>query len=174
MRALVVYESLFGNTARIAEAIARELREIAEVELAEVGSGARDLGEVDLLIVGGPTHAFGMSRPSTRADSEQRGAPAEHSRGPGLREWLDDAEPSHPGLLAAAFDTRISRPRVPGSAAKGAVRRLRRLGCRVLLPAQSFYVLDTAGPLVEGEEQRAAEWANALTRMAEELRAGVG
>jgi hypothetical protein len=60
------------------------------------------------------------------------------------------------------FDTRIDKPRVPGSAAHGAEKRLRRLGFRVLVPAASFYVTDTSGPLVAGERERARRWGELL------------
>lgn len=162
MKALVVYESMFGNTARIAEEVADGLNGAMTVDLVEVGAAPTSLEGVDLVAVGCPTHAFGLSRPGTRADAERKGAEAAHAAGPGLRDWLEAVGPGRPGLPAAAFDTRIDRPRVPGSAAKGAVRRLRQLGCHVVLPAQSFFVADTAGPLVSGEEERARRWAEAV------------
>jgi menaquinone-dependent protoporphyrinogen IX oxidase len=67
MRALVVYESMYGNTHRIAEAIARGLRPAYAVRVVSV-AGARyeHVGRYDLIVVGGPTHAHGMSRPDTR------------------------------------------------------------------------------------------------------------
>ena len=60
---------------------------------------------------------------------------------------------------AAAFDTRIDKPRVPGSAARAAEKRLRRLGFRFVAAAESFYVTGTKGPLVPGEVERARLWA---------------
>jgi flavodoxin len=67
LRALVVYESMYGNTQRIAEAIARGLRSAYVVQVVSVG-GARyeHVGCYDLIVAGGPTHAHGMSRPDTR------------------------------------------------------------------------------------------------------------
>jgi len=85
-----------------------------------------------------------------------------------LREYLD-VSPLLTGLAAAAFDTRMNMPLVPGSAAHKAHRRLRRLGCRMLCPAESFRVTGTTGPLVDGEIERARQWA---ARLAVTLPAG--
>ena len=67
MRALVVYESMYGNTHQIAEAIARGLRSAYAVQVVSVASAPDEhVGRYDLVVVGGPTHARGMSRPDTR------------------------------------------------------------------------------------------------------------
>jgi flavodoxin len=77
MKALVVYESMWGNTEKVADAIAAGLGESMEVELAEVGSAPVAPGpEVSLIVAGGPTHAFSMSRTTTRKDAIDRGAGA--------------------------------------------------------------------------------------------------
>ncbi|MFI5890208.1 flavodoxin family protein [Actinoplanes sp. NPDC051513] len=158
MKALVVYESMFGNTAAIARAIAEGLAGGYEVTLADAAARPSAAG-VDLLVVGGPTHALSMSRPATRADAVKQGA-SEHSGG-GLREYLD-ASPGLAGLAAATFDTRIDTRYPTGSAARKARRKLRRLGCRVVAPAESFRVSGTAGPLLDGETARARKWAAGL------------
>ena len=76
-RGLVVFESMFGNTQVIASSVADGLAPRMQVDLMEVGVAPTALdGDVDLLVVGGPTHAFGMSRPGTRqlaAQQSQRG-----------------------------------------------------------------------------------------------------
>lgn len=156
MKALVIYESMFGNTERVARAIADGLAERYEVTVADVGTMPMALG-TDLLVIGGPTHAFGMSRPSTRESAAQQGTVRPAAVDVGIREYLD-CSPSLPGLAAAAFDTRINKPFLPGSAARRAQRQLRRLGCRIVLPAQSFLVTGTAGPLAEQQEQNARRW----------------
>jgi hypothetical protein len=160
VRALVVYESMFGNTQEIAQAIADGLATRMPVEVVEVGFAPTVLdGEIGLLVAGGPTHAFGMSRPSTRADAAKQ---AEHrviSTGDGLREWVELVS-GHAAV--ATFDTRVARPRVPGSAARAAERRLRRRGFRVASKAASFYVQGTPGPLVPGETERARQWGEQL------------
>ncbi|WP_084965796.1 flavodoxin family protein [Thermoactinospora rubra] len=166
MYALVVYESMFGNTERIAQAIADGLGTSMAVQVTEVGSAPRILGEdVGLLVVGGPTHAFGMSRPSTRASAAQQMDGPLVSRGVGVREWLAALHTPSARLASAAFDTRIWKPRLPGSAAKAARRALRRLGVRAVAPPESFYVADTQGPLVDGEVERARRWGEQLAAL---------
>ena len=66
MKALVVFESMFGNTKEIAEAIAEGLRDTLETECLEVGQAPAPWEDIDLLVVGGPTHQFGLSRPDSR------------------------------------------------------------------------------------------------------------
>src|SRR6188472_2874693 len=87
MSALVVVESMWGNTRAVAEAVARGLGE--EVEVVEVQDAPTPLPDnVDLLVVGGPTHAFAMSRSTTRHDAVERGARGA-DEAHGIREWLD-------------------------------------------------------------------------------------
>ncbi|MFI7542488.1 flavodoxin family protein [Actinoplanes sp. NPDC049599] len=160
MQALVVYESMFGNTEQIARAIADGLAERCEVTLADVSTMPPALG-TDLLVIGGPTHAFGMSRPSTRESAAQQGTVRPGATDVGIREYLD-CSPLLPGIAAAAFDTRIDKPLLPGSAARRAQRQLRRLGCRIVLPAQSFLVRSSAGPLEVHEEKNARQWGATL------------
>ncbi|GAA0808259.1 flavodoxin family protein [Spirilliplanes yamanashiensis] len=154
MRVLIVYESMFGNTARIADAVADGMSGRVSVRTAEVGTNP-GLSGVDALVVGGPTHAFGLSRPATRRDAQNRGAPP-GPVGTGLREWL--AALGHAGVPATAFDTKIGKPFLPGSAARTAAKALRHAGCPLVAPAQSFLVEDTAGPLRDGELDRARRW----------------
>ncbi len=84
------------------------------------------------------------------------------SEGIGLREWPGTVHGGSASVAAAAFDTRIKKPRLPGSAARAAEKRLRRLGFRILAPATSFYVTGTLGPLLGGEPQRARRWGELL------------
>src|SRR5262245_53483993 len=116
MRALIVVESMFGNTQTIARQVAAGLRRGMTVDIRTVADAPTQLPpEVDLLVVGGPTHALGMSRRSTRQDAVKRGALVAPTRG--IREWLEGLEHLQRGTLVTAFDTRIAKPRVPGSAA---------------------------------------------------------
>jgi hypothetical protein len=168
MKVLIVFESMFGNTRQIAESVAAGLSG-SEVELVDVGHAPLTIDQlVDLLVVGGPTHALSLSRASTRQDAaRQAGHPPVTGEG-GVREWLQALSAPRPAaprkhvLEVATFDTRIKRPGLPGSAAKAAQRRLRRLGLHVLAPAESFWVCDTAGPLQEGEQERARAWGAEL------------
>jgi hypothetical protein len=159
-RALVIFESMFGNTRTIAEAVAEGLSSRFVTDLSEVSLAPTRIAEdVSLLLVGGPTHAFGLTRPRTRKDAATQADEPLVSPAGGVREWLEAAERPRSGVDAAAFDTRIDKPRVPGSAARGAEKRLRRLGFRVAATAESFFVTGTEGPLVPGEVERAHRWA---------------
>jgi hypothetical protein len=167
MRALVVYESMFGNTAALADHVAAGLADSLVVELVEVGAAAPVLpdepgGRPDLLVLGAPTHAFGLSTAGTRRAATDRSAEPLVSGRIGLREWLDGERPDLAGLATATFDTRIERPRLPGSAARVLRRRLLRHGCRPIVEPQSFYVTTTTGPLSAGEVTRARQWGRAL------------
>lgn len=161
MRAAVVYESMFGNTRSVAEAIAEALSEHMDTELIEVGEASEVVdAEIGLLVVGAPTHAFSLSRPSTRAEAADQAPDGLVSAGIGMREWLQVVE-AVPSTSAAAFDTRV-RIRFAGSAAKASTRRLRRAGCRIIAPPESFAVKGTLGPLLPGEIDRARRWAATL------------
>jgi hypothetical protein len=166
-RAVVVYESIFGNTKAVTDAVVEALATECDVEALEVSDAPRRLEGKDLLlVVGGPTHAFSLSRPQTReAAREQAGGAAVVSSGIGLREWLAGLEVP-PGTRGAAFDTRIKKKFVPGSAARSAEKRLRRLGVAMVAPPESFWVADVAGPLLDGERERARAWALALLESA--------
>ena len=164
-RALVVFESMFGNTQQIAEAVKEGLSTSVPTDILEVGTAPDVIPVgVGLIIVGGPTHAFGMSRPKTREDATRQAGGRVVSGGNGLREWLTALERAQGGLSAAAFDTRINKPRVPGSAARRAEKRLGKLGFQIATPSKSFYVTGTAGPLVDGETGRARRWGEVLGR----------
>lgn len=153
---LVVYESAWGNTREIAEAVADGLGEGA---LAVAVADAPPLAEVeaDLLVVGGPTHAFGMSRASTRQDAHQRGGAQLEV---GIREWMDAADTCK--VPVATFDTHTRHPNLPGTASKAAAKRLTALGCRLVAPPEKFWVNGAEGPLLDGETDRAREWGAKL------------
>jgi hypothetical protein len=164
-RGLVVFESMFGNTEEIAKAVAAGLAEHLTVDVVRATPDLTVQDDVELLVVGGPTHAFSMSRANTRSSAAQQGAPAAIGRGPGLREWLDDLNPrAGNGPAVAAFDTRIRKRGVPGSAARAAEKRLRKLRLRVLAPATSFWVAGTTGPLLPDEQERARLWGRSLAQ----------
>jgi flavodoxin len=88
MKALVVYESMFGNTEKIARAVTDGVGESMDVQLAEVADAPTDPSpDVALIVAGGPTHAFSMSRENTRTDAIRKGA-HKGEREFGLREWM--------------------------------------------------------------------------------------
>ncbi|HTT27398.1 MAG TPA: hypothetical protein VMG37_03240 [Solirubrobacteraceae bacterium] len=165
MDAIVVYESVFGNTRTIAQAIAEGLGSVPVLPVHEADKLG---GAVDLLVVGGPTHMHGLS--TTR--SRRLAAEGAHEDGaghiepgiteePGLRAWLRDLPPDM-AQRAAAFDTRLDKsPWLTGVAARGIARRLRRRGLEVVA-TESFLVEDSEGPLGEGELDRARAWGAEL------------
>ncbi|MFC4944987.1 flavodoxin family protein [Pseudonocardia sp. GCM10023141] len=160
MQAVVVVESVFGNTRAVAEAIAEGLAKTMNVRVLDVSAAPASTAGIDLLVVGGPTHVFGLTRHSTRESAAEQSGGAVVAAAIGLRDWLDDL----PGgsALAAAFDTRTDHPRLPGSAAGGAVKRLRRRGYRMIADPETFRVLGTKGPLLMGEPERARAWGALL------------
>jgi hypothetical protein len=167
MKAVVVYESMFGNTHQVALQVAAGLRKAgAEVDVLRAASTTPDVvRESDLLVVGGPTHVHGMVRPRTRDAAVEQASPRglaldPDAYEPGLREWFDGLPP-FPGKQAAAFDTRADVAAVlSGRASRGIARRL--VGHGFVLVARESFVVDKVPVLLPGEEQRAFEWGRAL------------
>lgn len=168
MRALVVYESMFGNTRTVAEAIGEGIAAHLPVDVLEVASAPTVIPtDVVLLVVGGPTHGHGQTNVKTRADAAQRAGDRLVSRGDGIREWLEAVRPVSGSVAAAAFDTRIKGPELLwGSAAKAVATELRERGMRLVDKPQSFLVGGPTGPLfdrlIEGQRERALAWGSQL------------
>jgi flavodoxin len=144
MNGLIVYESMFGNTQRVAEAIGAALREQVPVDVKAIGELDQLPPDLDLLVVGGPTYAHGVEA--------------------AMKAFLGRLPVgSLEGVMAAAFDTRLDWPKVlSGAASKGIAARLQGKGARLLAAPESFRVEDKDGPLVEGEEARAVAWGRQL------------
>lgn len=155
MKTLVVYDSFFGNTEKIAQAIAKTL----ESEYVNISKIKLDiLKELDLLIVGSPTRAF---RPS-----------------PNMTNFLDQINPTSLGNLKfATFDTRIDPEDIKspaakfflglfvsmfGYAAKPITKKLITKGAKQITEPEGFYVLESEGPLRDGELNRAVKWAEKI------------
>lgn len=164
MTSLVVYESMFGATKALAEEIAQALGEVGPVRVVEVGALAAEgpmlPADVDLLVVGAPVHAFGMSRASTRLEATKEKSPV-ISATVGVREWLGDLT-VRSGLRCATFDTKVLTPRLPGSAAKAIDKQLRSAGAVRACPPRTFSVNGKSGGLVDGELTAARAWAGTL------------
>ncbi len=167
MKALVVYESMYGNTHEIANAIAEGLQSLGEIAVTSVADAAVTV-DADLLVVGGPTHVHGLSRSSSRkaaAETAEKDDAIDiepDATGPGLREWFKSL-PKADGVYGAAFDTRLDKSAVlTGSAAKAVAKRLRRLGYESFIDPESFFVEDGDGPLETGELERARQWGRQL------------
>jgi len=155
-RALVVYDSVFGNTEQVARAIGGALGPQGDVEVLKVDKVKPvQLTGLDLLVVGSPTRGF---RPTASTSNLLKAIPEN-----GLR-----------GVKVAAFDTRIDTADVNSTVLKGMVKifgyaakpisdRLVKKGGELAIPPEGFYVEDREGPLKEGELERAAEWAKQIT-----------
>lgn len=172
-RVLVVYESLFGATRRVAEAIAAGLadggvsvdcRAIRDVQ-------AIDPGPFELVILGAPTHARALPTDASRAEGERwldhrmRGHVLEQQAGDlGLREWIPQA--SLAGRRIAAFTTRADLPRLLAGSAVPAIERLARAqGARTFVPGFAARV-DEHGDLLPGDADLARKWGRDLVSRA--------
>ena len=156
MRALVVYESMYGNTHAVAVDIAAGLGATHEVTVVPVTRASRELvAAAGLIVAGSPTHMHGMptvaSRRSAAETARKQGSGLildPDADGPGMRAWLAglDAE----NVLAASFDTRLSGiPALTGRASRGIARLLRGRGCRLVV---------ATGKLPCQQPERAAPW----------------
>ncbi len=144
MKALIVYDSVYGNTEKIAQAIGDAVgREVRVLRVGEVD--VTELNTLGLLFVGAPTHG---GRPS-----------------PTMREFLDRVPPSAlKGINVAAFDTRMTTRwvRIFGYAAGRIAKSLQKKGGTLIGAPEPFYVEGGEGPLKEGELERAAAWAKTV------------
>ena len=168
MRAVVVYESMYGNTHQVAEAIGAGLEPACSVSVVPVSRVTPEsLADADLVVVGGPTHVHGMSRAATRKSAvEAAGKPGSgleldpDAQGPGLREWLGSLG-RYP-VKAAAFDTRMHGPAaLTGQASKGVSRSLRAHGLDLVAKPESFLVT-RENQLEPREAARARAWGGKL------------
>lgn len=157
MKALLVYDSQYGNTEQIAQAIGTALTSTWEVEILRVNDVEPEyLTGIALLMVGSPTQRF---RPTIGTTSFLKSIPKD-----GLE-----------GIKVAAFDTRLTREEIEkvgilaffvgifGYAAKPISDQLRKKGGELVLPPEGFFVDGMEGPLLDGELERAADWAKRIS-----------
>jgi hypothetical protein len=159
MEAIVVYESVWGNTAAIARAIAEGLGEGTQAYATDAVPAER-LANADLIVAGSPVFAFSLPSEGTRRkllQSETDGPTPDLSH-PSLRTWLDGM-PAGKGF-AAAFETRIWWS--PRGATGTIEKKLAKAGYQRLDTAEKFVVQDKYGPLREGEVERARVWGARL------------
>lgn len=160
MKALVVYDSMYGNTRKVAEAIGTALgppEEVAVLQVVEVSP--EQLAGLTLLVVGCPTQRF---RPTAATTGLLNSIPNH-----GLR-----------GVRVAAFDTRLTEEEIGririlaffvsifGYAAKPIADKLQKKGGDLAVAPEGFYVAGTEGPLLEGELERAEAWAKGMVEQA--------
>jgi flavodoxin len=171
MNAIVVYESVWGNTAAVARAIAEgfgpQARAFATDEVA-----AEEIATADLIVAGSPVFGFslpteGMRERILRGETDA-GSPPDLSH-PSLRSWLENV-PVGRGRCAA-FETRIWWS--PRGATGTIEKRLSALGYSPIAKAQKFVVRDKYGPLRDGELDRARQWGRELKRAVEIADAGL-
>jgi flavodoxin I len=146
MKILILYDSVHGNTEKIAQAIGGALE--GEVKVARVGQvSPSELTTFDLVVIGSPTHG---------------GRPTEAITG--LLDQL--AASALQGVKVAAFDTRIPAKwvRIFGYAGPRIADSLKGKGATLVAPAEGFIVKGTEGPLKDGQLERAARWAQGLAR----------
>jgi flavodoxin len=156
MKAMVVYDSVFGNTGKIAQAIGHALGSPENAETLRVNEVTPEqLTGLTLLVVGSPTRQF---NPTGATTSFLKSIPKN-----GLK-----------GVRVAAFDTRFTVSAIEevrilaffvkifGYAAKPIANRLEKRGGELAVSPEGFYVADTEGPLLEGELERAADWAGQI------------
>jgi flavodoxin len=157
MKVMVIYDSAYGNTAQIAQAISNVLAVSEDVELHQINEvKPEQLADLDVLIVGSPTQ---KARPT-----------------PATSDFLDSiAKNGLKGIKVAAFDTRFSKEKIDslgfvvskllpvfGFAAKPISDSLKKKGGKLVIPPEGFYVSEAEGPLMEGELERAADWAQQI------------
>ncbi|MBU7004280.1 MAG: flavodoxin family protein [Theionarchaea archaeon] len=144
MKSIVAYDSVYGNTEKVAKAIGEALGEDARVLHADQVD-ASELGSLDLLIVGTPTHGGRPTKPVAN---------------------LLGKIPSNSlqGTSVAAFDTRSPKTwvKIFGFAAPKVAGKLKKKGGTLVKEPEPFFVDGTEGPLSEGELERAASWAGEI------------
>lgn len=148
MKAFVIYASRHGNTQKVAEAVADGIRTHASVELMAIDKAPTSfVGQADLVVIGGPTEAHGMTPP--------------------VRQFFEGLQPGGlKGVAAAAFDTRLDWPRwMSGSAGAGIAHRMEKLGADLVVQQASF-IVEGKDPVVKpGELERALAWGDTLARI---------
>ncbi len=162
MKALVVYESLWGNTAAVARAIAEGIGEGARA-LPTSEATPELLAEADLVVAGAPILGFNLPteamRKSIAADPKYRANPPDMSH-PSMREWLERLP--RRSVAFATFETRIWWS--PGSSAKKIAEVFDAAGYRRVAEPERFMVTGSYGPLKDGEIERARVWGEQLAR----------
>ncbi len=155
MKVLIIYDSVFGNTQKVAQAIAEALTAQERVDILQVSKVTPDrLAQTDLLVVGSPTRGF---RPTEAVAAFLKAIPSKVLK----------------GVRVAAFDTRFKADELDsaglrflvntgGYASKRIASHLKKAGGDLIVPPEGFYVEDTEGPLKAGELERARNWATQL------------
>jgi flavodoxin len=152
MNTLVLYDSRFGHTEHLAMEIAEKFKEHGKAEIMRVHTlGVEDMRDTDLLVLGAPSHNRGLT--------------------PAMEEFLANVPPSALlGKHVAVFDTRNKAPWVvAGSAAHRLARRVKGLGAKLVVSPKSFFLTRDDGPLTDGEDLEADDWAHVVVEKARNI-----
>lgn len=155
-KVLIIYDSFFGNTEKIADAIATGSGPTVSSRVMKVNEVTpKDISGIDLLVVGSPTRKFYPS--------------------PAIRKMIGQISGnSLKGIRVAAFDTRMTEAEIEkikilaffvkifGYGAKTISDRLEKRGGELVIPPEGFYVTGMEGPLAEGEIERAVQWGGKI------------
>lgn len=172
-RALVIFESMYGNTHVIADHVADGLRAVFTTDVVSAATATPErMAVVDLVVVGAPTHVHSLPGRRSReaAASAVERSPDDlvleaDALGPGLRELFDQLG-GRSQAAAAAFDTRVDGPAIlTGRASRGIAKRLRDHGFHLVTAPESFLV-DKHNRLLDGEADRATSWGRAVAEFA--------
>lgn len=162
MKAVVVYESLWGNTAAVARAIAEGIGPGATAAHADEAT-EDTLAGADLIVAGAPLLGFKLPtekmRDGIRTNPGRPPSPPDLAH-PSLRSWLEALKPASGGF--AAFETRLRMS--PGSAVREIGELLERAGYRQVAEPEKYVVKGKFGPLKDGELDRARRWGEELAR----------
>jgi flavodoxin len=138
MKALIIFDSNFGNTKKLAETIAEKFGKDTKV-LPVSDFSAKELEGIKLLVVGSPVNAW---RPTEK-----------------IKRFLEGfSEGQLEGIKAASFDTKM-KSFLAGDASKKISRKLKKAGAEIIVDPQAFIVKGSKGPLFEGEIEKAEKWA---------------
>jgi flavorubredoxin len=159
MKAIVVYESLWGNTATIARAIAEGIGPEARA-MSTAEATAAELAGVDLIVAGAPVHAFSLPSAQTRKNAGGGKTPAPDLSHPAMRTWLGTVPPGKG--LSAAFETAFKWS--PSGATSKIGQALQRAGYRPVSKSRRFLIAGGSGPLRDGELEKAKAWGAELAR----------
>ncbi len=154
MKAMVIYDSKFGNTEKIAQAVGEALGSLGQVEVMRVGKvQAQRLSGLDLLVVGSPTWRF---RPTPAISELLKSIPRNGLKGTSVAAFDTRLTPEEIQSTAAILGRMVS---IFGFAAQPISKALQKKGGEPVAPAEGFYVEGSEGPLRDGELERAADWA---------------
>ena len=160
MKAVVVYESHWGNTEAVARAIAAGIGPDAGAMTTDEASDAA-VADADLIVAGSPLIAFGLPREQSLDGVRKAAGKAPTMPDvshPTMRTWLGSLPAGHGA--GAAFETRVRWS--PGGATGAIEKGLAKAGYRPVATGQRYVVTGTYGPLRDGELERAREWGSDL------------